>query len=81
MTKLNWRKFPDEKPCGTGADDIIIVIKKPFYEPYTQVCGYNEREHYFFEYRLHTDGEYDESVIDEHITHWTYVDELPLPKD
>lgn len=82
MSKLNWHKYPDEKPCYADPDEIIIVINKPFCKPYAIVCGYNEREHYFFEYRLHIDGEYDEADIsDEYITHWIYVDELPLPEE
>ncbi|MCO6547642.1 MAG: hypothetical protein J6583_07680 [Gilliamella sp.] len=82
MMNICWHKYPDEKPCDTSDESIIIVINEPFNKPYTLMCGYNEREHYFFEYRLHTDGEYDEADIsDEYITHWIYVDEIPLPKE
>lgn len=80
MTKLNWRKYPDEKPLYDSDNDIIVIIAKPYTEPYMQACSYDNKEKKFYKDN-YDGGWFNDYISDEYITHWIYLDEIPLPEE
>lgn len=83
MTKLNWRKYPDEVP-ESGAE-IIIRTQCNDDEPFYEHAFYDAAKKRFYR-QTHEDalGWFDE-YLDENevaeITHWMYFNEIKLPED
>ena len=78
MTKLNWRKFPDEAPENDASDMepslcLVCVGSSIDYDWYDEYAEFDEmlNDHV---------GKWSEHDNDE-ITHWIYVDDIPLPED
>ncbi|OCG38601.1 hypothetical protein [Gilliamella sp. Gris1-4] len=85
MTKLNWRKYPDEKPVTIRDDKIIALVKSKYCDkPFLQVFAYvREIELFYCGYSIVTDIDDHEDDTDDGKTviAWTYLDELPLPQE
>ncbi|MWN30971.1 MULTISPECIES: hypothetical protein [unclassified Gilliamella] len=83
MTKLNWRKFPDEVPKSSAA----IIIRKRYDgdELFYEHAFYDTAKKQFYrQTHNHYRGWFDEYLNENEvakITHWIYADELPLPEE
>ena len=86
MTKLNWRKFPDEAPeKRDGFCQKLCIVRIRFLNNYGELCESTTYdwydEHAEFDERIDDYvGKWSECDNDE-ITHWIYADELPLPEE
>lgn len=81
MTKLNWRKYPDEKPLETEDDGILVVVNTSSGRPYVRSCGYDRCVDHFYNYENWMTESNKIAFVSDHIVYWTYTDELPLPKE
>jgi hypothetical protein len=76
MTKLNWHKYPEEKPVTTRYDGIIVVFLNGLGATFLEAFGYDRESDTFFNHDWIIDSESKDNTV----IAWMYLDELPLPE-
>lgn len=78
MTKLNWHKYPEEKPATTSYNGIVVFFMNSDGDTFLQVFSYDRKSDTFSNNDWIIDSESKDYTIT--VIAWIYLGELPLPK-